>query len=102
MEGKILAEELSDSAMMTMRTTKLGEERLDKHPSLYQQYLAKIKATRRLRTESFSGSRKTMEGVPPTHELTSAMGMTMRSYAAADGERMAKAVLLKRAVKSTA
>ncbi len=100
MEGKILAEELLDSAMMTMRTTKLGEERLDKHPSLYQQYLAKLKATRRLRTESFSG--KTMEGVPPTHELTSAMGMTMRSYAAADGERMAKAVLLKRAVKSTA
>ena len=92
-----MAEELLDSAMMTMRTTKAGEEKLDKHPSLYQQYLAKLKAdARRLRAEL---SQETDGSIWPTFELAPADGPSMRSYAAADGGRMAQVLL--RPVKHT-
>ena len=75
--------------MMMMRTTKAGEEKLDTHPSLYQQYLAKLKEeARRLRTEN-------QLVISPTHEFTSTMGLTMRAYSAADGERIAKTILSK-------
>tara|TARA_B100000482_G_C12554803_1_gene277676 strand:- start:94 stop:399 length:306 start_codon:yes stop_codon:yes gene_type:complete len=90
-EGKILAEELLDSAMMTMRTTKAGEEKLDKNPSLYQQYLAKLKAgTRRFLVDSQHGGR---EAVMPSHEFIAPSGALMRSYNSVDGMRLAKAIL---------
>lgn len=100
LEGKILAEELLDSAMMTMRTSKDGEEKLDKHPSLYQQYLAKVKAdARRLRAASSvdaeAAATEAMETITPAHELRSAKGPTMRSYKATEGKKMAEAILAK-------
>ena len=90
--------------MMTMRTTKDGEEKLDTHPSLYQQYIAKLKAeARRLRAASQSDAERdataAIAAIAPAHELKTWSGPTMRSYGAADGARMAEAVLAKRAAR---
>ena len=103
-EGQILAEELLDSAMMTMRTTADGEKKLDDHPSLYQQYLAKLKAETRRLAAAFQSNvdhdaAEAMAAIKPKHELKTRNGPTMRSYGAADGAKMAEAVLAKHAAR---